>query len=179
MSSEVLHTRKNNREPNEIILYDDYAEVVLYDRHNIECARAKVSLDKLAIIRLYKWCAYLRDRSSYAVTTINGVIVKMHNVLFDPPEGMVVDHIYRDGLDNRNDKVRICTQLDNSRNVGVKKNNSSGYPGVTKHGNRWRSRIRLNYQWISLGVFDDVQDAITARTTAEQQYYGQFAPISE
>ena len=169
------------RDPNGIILYDDYAEVVLYNKESVEIARTKVSLDKLPIVEQHKWTLYNRDRSSYAITwSREKSTEKMHNLIFDVPEGMVVDHINRDSLDNRNENVRFCTQKDNSRNVGPKKNNKSGVAGVywNPANNKWRARIKVDGKAIEIGSFCDLEEARTARKAAELHYYGEFGPQS-
>ncbi len=171
------HSR-STRDPNEIVIHDDHAEVLLYDKNSNEIARTKISLDKVEIAKQHKWCIYLRDRSSYAITSKEKTTVKMHNILFDVPEGKVVDHINRDSLDNRNENIRFCDNLENSRNIGPKKNNTSGVSGVywNSDNNKWRSRIKVNYKTIEIGSFDKLEDAKKARKEAEIKYYGEFSP---
>lgn len=40
---------------NEYIFYEDYAEIILYNRKNLEVARAMISLDKVELCQKYKW----------------------------------------------------------------------------------------------------------------------------
>lgn len=171
-------TRDKKFTRNEIIIYETHAEVILYNKNNIECARAMVSLDKLEEVRKYAWCAYIRERSSYAVTSINGSSVKMHNILFNPPDGYVCDHIDRNGFNNQNDNIRFCTRQQNSFNVGPKKNNKSGYQGVYWNPalSKWRANIRVNGKAIFLGCYVELDDAIAARKAAEVTYFGEYAP---
>jgi HNH endonuclease len=42
--------------------------------------------------------------------------VMMHRYVMDFPEGLVVDHIYWNRLDNRKEMLRTCTQAENARN---------------------------------------------------------------
>lgn len=174
----MLRTRDKKFTPNEVILFDTHAEVILYNVKNIECARALVSLDKVDIIKKYAWSAYLRDRSCYAMTRVNGKTTKMHNLLFSPPDGMICDHINRNGLDNRNENIRFATHQENLFNAGPKKNNKSGYQGVywNPANKNWRSRIKVNGKPIELGSFINLYDAIAARKAAEVKYFGEFAP---
>lgn len=44
------------------------------------------------------------------------------------------------------------TQASNTRKI--KKNNTSGYRGVSKHGKRWRAYITINKSRINIGTFD-------------------------
>ena len=56
--------------------------------------------------------------------------VLMHRYVMEPPEGLVVDHIKWNRLDNRKEMLRVCTQAENARN------GSAGYrfgKRVTEH----------------------------------------------
>lgn len=57
-------------------------------------------------------------------------------------------------------------------------NNTSGQKGVSwnKGNKKWQSRIQLKGKNISLGYYDNKQDAINARLEAEEKY---FKPILE
>lgn len=178
INGKILRARDKKFTPNKILLYDEYAEIILYNVKNIECARALISLDKVELARQYAWSAYLRDRSCYAITKINGTTVKMHNILFNPPSGLVCDHINQNGLDNRNENIRFCTHQQNSFNVSYSKNCTSGCRGVhwNSKNNKWRARIKFNGRSIEIGSFDILEDAIAARKAAEIEYFGEYAP---
>ena len=53
------------------------------------------------------------------------------------------------------------------------KNNTSGVKGVMweKSKSKWKAGIRVNYKQIHLGYFDNKEDAIAARLTAEKKYH--------
>lgn len=43
--------------------------------------------------------------------------VRIHRVIMDCPEGLVVDHISGNTLDNRKSNLRICTHKENRKNI--------------------------------------------------------------
>lgn len=104
---------------------------------------------------------------------------RMNRVVMDCPDDMIVDHIH--GKDTRNDNrkcnLRIATLSENAHNVEKKKNNTSGVVGVSysKNGNKWLARIMVEGKAISLGCFDNFDDAVNARKEAERKYYKSFS----
>ncbi|MDB4312159.1 HNH endonuclease, partial [bacterium] len=83
-----------------------------------------------------------------------------------------IDHINHDRKDNRIDNLRLTTQLENTRNRSINKNNTSGVVGVTWDplNCMWRSAIGLKGKWKHLGRFKKKEDAVLARREAEQFY---------
>ena len=83
---------------------------------------------------------------------------------------MVVDHINGNSLDNRRLNLRIVKQQQNIRNRGGAQSNSkSGIRGVYWHKqrNKWASTIRHNGKNISLGLYDDIEEARKVRLKKE------------
>lgn len=114
------------------------------------------------------------DSQGYATATIDGKKVKMHSFL-----GFAhYDHHNRNKLDNRKENLVKCTATENGLNKTKPSNNTSGFIGVCWHkqSNKWRARVYIDKRDISLGLFDNIQDAMIARLQAEKQYYGDFAP---
>jgi hypothetical protein len=86
------------------------------------------------------------------------------------PEGEI-DHINQNKRDNRFSNLRDVSRIENSRNKGLNKNNSSGCLGVSKTGSgNWRAYITVQGRQIHLGVFCNPEDAKWARLCADQQY---------
>lgn len=88
------------------------------------------------------------------------------------------DHKNRNPLDNRKENLRFATQHQNTMNKGIQRNNNSGVTGVgwIKKIQKWRARITYNGESIYLGIFDNKEDAIKARLSAEKECFGEFAP---
>jgi hypothetical protein len=101
---------------------------------------------------------------------------RLHRVIMNCPEDMVVDHINHDKLNNCRSNLRICTNQQNLMNVSKYKSNKSGVSGVCwfKPSEKWQAYIRLNNKLIHLGYFDNFEEASRVRKEAEKKYYGEF-----
>lgn len=157
---------------NEIIEYDDHAEIVLYNKYCEEVARALVDLEDVDIVKDYKWT--LDNSVGYVLTGIKGTTnkVSLHRLIMNPDDNMVVDHINHNKLDNRKSNLRICTQQQNNINTSLKKTNTSGITGVSwdKSRNKWVAHIKGK----QLGRFNTKEEAIEARKQAELEYFGEY-----
>ena len=88
-----------------------------------------------------------------------------------------VDHINRDGLDNRWENLREATHSQNSTNRSVRVTSASGITGVyfRKDNKTWQADITVNKVRKSLGSFATKDQAVAARKIAEAKYHGEFA----
>jgi len=87
------------------------------------------------------------------------------------PKGQI-DHINRNKLDNRIVNLRDIEPMENQKNMCLRKNNSSGFNGVYFCRNRKKfvAQITINRKTISLGAFENVEDAINVRKVANAKY---------
>ncbi len=71
----------------------------------------------------------------------------MHRMIMEPIGGKEIDHINRDGLDNRRENLRVVSRSQNLRNRRAFKNNKSGYKGVSfnKQTGKWRMQIHRDF----------------------------------
>lgn len=88
------------------------------------------------------------------------------------------DHIDRNPLNNQKKNLRMATRQENSFNVGLRSNNTSGFTGVywSKEMHKWCASLQIDNKKLTLGYFDDKEVAIKARLEAESKYYRDFAP---
>jgi hypothetical protein len=88
------------------------------------------------------------------------------------PEGMELDHINHDKLDNRIENLRLVSHAENNRNASIHKNSTSGVPGVSwhKHIKKWYARIHINKKRIHLGYFNNKADAYVVYKAACRKY---------
>lgn len=145
---------------------------------------ALVDDEDYRLLKDFRWHAALNKGNWYARTSRNGRgSVGMHSIILWCPQnnGLVIDHINGNGLDNRRKNLRVCTTQANGMNRKVSKKNKFGISGVRKVEKKitkryWRAEIVFNGERIDLGAFRTKADAIKARKEAEKKYYGEYAP---
>lgn len=128
----------------------------------------------------YNWSATKHHDRWYVHRTAHGQAKKkifLHRFILDAPEGLVVDHINGDSLDNRRSNLRLCSSSENGMNRGKTKLNTSGFKGIylNKQTGRWVARIGINGRHIHLGTFDSREVAATVYDEAAQFCHREFA----
>ena len=161
-------------DPNKIIEYDDYAEIVLYNKHCEEVARALIDLEDVDKVKGYKW--HLRKDGYVSTHITKGETTLLHRLIMDCPDDKLVDHINHNKLDNRETNLRICTKSQNAMNQNIKSNNTSGIVGVSwdKKNEKWIANIGLSGKYINLGYFDNIEEAAKKRKQAEIDLFGDY-----
>jgi hypothetical protein len=108
--------------------------------------------------------------------------VYIHRLVTNAPDGLFVDHISGDVLDNRKENLRFCNNQMNSFNR--KSTNATGYKGVYKSKDkkytkdRYLAYINLNYKRINLGSYDNAEDAARAYNEKAKELFGEFARLN-
>lgn len=133
--------------------------------------RAYTVLDAadLESLSCFKWGMLTGGRSCHYAcrwTTESGrkVAVLMHRVLMGLPsnrDGLEVDHINRDTLDNRRANLRIVTRAQNNQNRAKPLGTTSSHRGVYWHKNnrKWVASIKVSGKDIGLGSFESEAEA--------------------
>ncbi len=118
--------------------------------------------------------------AGYAGRFENGKCVMMHRQIMNPPEGMQVDHIHRNRLDNTRAHLRICTASENARNRAKRADATSRYIGVSYDKNRkkWVAYIRLEGKLRQIGGYDDEIEAARAHDDAVVRDFGDSARLN-
>jgi len=97
----------------------------------------------------------------------------------DAPSNLEVDHRDCDGLNNRRSNLRLATMVQNMLNQGCRRDNASGFKGVTwdKGRSKWRAQIALNKKRHYLGLFDEPEAAHAAYAEASVKFHGEFGRV--
>lgn len=163
--------KRTRYEPNEIILHENYAEILLYNRQGKVTHSAFIDLEDIERVNKYTW-----GRSANQYVECRELNIYLHRFIMNCPKDMEVDHINHNGLDNRKENLRIVTHKQNKFNNPILSTNTSGVTGVSwsKQKNKWRAYITIDDKQKSLGYYFNKEDAIKARKEAEEKYFGEF-----
>jgi hypothetical protein len=120
---------------------------------------------------------YATRKSSRGSTPQN---ILMHRLIIDAPAGVEVDHRDGNGLNNTRQNIRLASHSQNMKNSRSRKNNRSGYKGVSwcPREEGWRSYINVNGKFKSLGYHETAEAAAKTRDLAAKKYHADFANLN-
>lgn len=118
--------------------------------------------------------------------------IRLHRVITDAPDNLVVDHINHNTLDNTKNNLRLASVAQNGGNrqanstsktskyKGVKDTNCATHSRIKK----WRANIQFHKKIISCGFYYTELCAALAYNKKASELFGEFAclnklPISE
>lgn len=95
------------------------------------------------------------------------------------PDGEI-DHKDQNKMNNRIENLRVVSSSESKQNLRLKRNNTTGYPGVSwyKPGKKYRVHITVDMKQIFIGIFDTLEEASVAYMTAKIQYHP-TSPIAQ
>lgn len=125
-----------------------------------------------------KYCWDIDSSHGYVKTLVKGKKLYLHRLIMsvDSNKNTNIDHRNRQRNDCRKCNLKVVSNCQNSMNVGVRSDNSSGIKGVclNKQSGKFCVRISANKQKYNLGTFTDFTDAVLARLTAEEEMFEEF-----
>ena len=100
----------------------------------------------------------------------------LHRMVMQVEDGVLVDHINHETLDNRKCNLRKCTRSQNYMNEGLSVRNTSGVRGVSynKLRNKWIAQISLKGICHIQNKYDTFEEAVKERKRLEKEYFGEF-----
>lgn len=131
----------------------------------------------------WKWRVATVRQKAYAVRwneERGKILESMHRVITNCPQGLMVDHINGDTLDNRRENLRNCTNSQNLMNKAKKRTSPYKYKGIwwDKWRKRWRTGIKVDGKMKYLGYFKTEIEAALAYNVAAMRYFGDFAKLN-
>ncbi len=155
----------------------------------IKLSQGKVALvddEDFEYLNQFKWFAhkargiYYADRHSPR-SHYKRTFIRMHREILKLKDSRImVDHINHNGLDNRRENLRSCTNQQNGMNRKSVKNSSSEFKGVSWHSvnKNWLVQIQKGKDKFYLGYFSSETDAARAYNKKAQELFGEFANLN-
>ncbi len=128
-------------------------------------------------ISRYTWCL---ASGGYAARSENHKWIFMHRQIMNPPEGMFVDHIKGNRLDNTCARLHVCTLSENAQNRPKRANATSRYRGVSysKKREEWVVALPREANQKFVGAYDDELEAARAYDRAAVLYLNDDAKLN-
>lgn len=94
------------------------------------------------------------------------------------PEGMEINHKNHNRADDNINNLELVTRAENSRYTRKRKDNTSGYKGIRKQGNKYTAQIKVNDVNKYLGYYACPIEAARAYDKAAREHFGKFAILN-
>ena len=144
---------------------------------------AVIDADDAPLVSGANWCSLPTKNTVYAVRgeMCDGKLrtIYLHRVVMRAVCSSHIDHVDRNGLNNRKANLRKATKAQNQWNTGQNARNTSGFKGVSwdRGTNKWRAQISAGRGRKYLGVFITAEEAHAAYQSAAAEMHGTFAVI--
>ena len=173
-----LHLERTSEAQKEYNRYDLSGEYGVGWTHNTN-KEFYFDLEDYDLIKDYCWSEYINNKNGYHSLETHDYNNNKKNIKMCWLFGYKgYDHEDHNPLNNRRCNLRPATKSENAHNKSKQHNNTSGVIGVCwkKNENKWKAQIVVNNKQISLGYYQNKEEAIKRRLEAEKKYFGEFAP---
>ena len=169
----------NGRKPRHNVTVDELKRTIRYDPDTGLFWRISINESNRRYLNKVAGCLY----KGYNRICIGGSPYLGHRLAWLYMTGEFpmseIDHINRDGTDNRWCNLRLATSAQQKMNTTKYRNTRSGLKGVCwfKRDKKWRAYARTNNKQKHLGYFDKKEDAYEAYRTYCLNLYGEYANV--
>jgi hypothetical protein len=148
----------------------------------------KVDKEDYEYLSQFKWRYHNGYASRNEVTwcplakkTVKTKQITLHRLIIACPDGMTVDHINGDKLDNRKSNLRICNHQQNCWNRPLQNNSTTGSRGVSYHKKmgKWMVYLTYNGKRKHLGYFSSLEEATARYDEEASKHYGEYARLND
>lgn len=154
---------------NEYLVTDTSAYIIF--RKSNGCIKFKCPIDKEDIEKMapHRWdVTTFHGNSRYVREFKDHKVLFLHRFLLNPKPGEIIDHINRNGLDNRRSNLRIVSASENS--VNSKTSSSTGEKNIYFHSNAYQVEIIRHYQRVFIKSYSTLEEAVKGRDEFLKKY---------
>lgn len=121
----------------------------------------------------YKWY----ENEGYIITYHKGKRLRMHRLVMNAPDDLDVDHRDHNKFNNQRSNLRFCTLVQNNQNGKLRKDNTSGYKGVSldRSTGHWRALIYAEGTAYYSGQYLEKEHAALAYDLWATYFHKEFA----
>lgn len=185
-----MKIKPNSLSRGTILQYLDYdADTGIFTWKSRDASMFTLTTDAYKAREACRWNTRFAGRTAgkiegkgYLQTSINGKSYMLHRLAWIIMSGsdaeQQIDHIDGDKTNNRWANLRAATQHQNMWNRGKRKNNSTGFTGVTPKRGKFEAYIDVNGKRNFLGTFTTAEEASSAYKRASISLHGEFSPYA-
>lgn len=139
--------------------------------------KAKIDDEDFELVSAYKWSAHYHSYWEAVAHVGGNKYIKMHRLIMNAPDGLDVDHVNGDTLNNQKKNLRLATRSQNNANSPIR-GHPRGMKGTTRRGKKWVAQISIDNKNKYLGIFSSREEAAKAYDTAAKEIFGEFAYLN-
>lgn len=161
--------QKTKREPNEIEIDNEVAKIIFRDSANKAIGESLIDTEDVERCKGHRW--YITEKQGntrYVRSVINGKSVSLHRFIINATDEDIVDHVDRDGLNNRKQNLRTVSISENC--VNSKTRSKTKEKNIYKKGKRYQVQIIRNFKNVYCKTFDTIDEAVQERDAFLESY---------
>jgi hypothetical protein len=148
--------------------------------------KVMIDMEYLELLKKHNWYVNKYKNGFYIISHFiqnnKRTLIMLHREIMKCTlgDGLIVDHINNNTLDNRKENLRLVTKLQNNQNRSTSKNSTSKYLGVFYHkiAKKWGACIKINKKAKHLGLFINEIDAAKAYNEAAKNNHKEYANLN-